>query len=123
MPTLTSRIVDSPEKTERFIWDYRRTIAELFAENYYDYFAVLAHQAGLKLEDEPYGNGPYDLECGRSADRIIGGILVSCWYLSHSLRVASSIAHIYGKSVVGAESFTSQDGGWDIEPPNVESPR
>ena len=48
LPVLTGRVVDSPEISERFLWDWRRTIADLFAENYYDYFAELCHKHGLK---------------------------------------------------------------------------
>ena len=41
LPTLTGRIVESGEVSERFLWDMRRTIADLFADNYYSYFAEL----------------------------------------------------------------------------------
>jgi hypothetical protein len=121
LPVLAGRVVGSPEKSERFLWDFRRVIASLFAENYYDYFEVLAHQAGIKLELEPYGNGPFDeLRSGRDADRVMGEF----WWPSPSLNsvhLAASVAHTYGKTLAGAESFTSADGGYEMSPPTMKA--
>ena len=47
LPTFTGRVVDNPAVSERFLWDVRRTIADLFAENYYGHFAELCRQHGL----------------------------------------------------------------------------
>jgi hypothetical protein len=47
LPALAGHVVDSPEISERFLWDMRRTIADLFAENYYGHFQQLCHQSGL----------------------------------------------------------------------------
>ena len=60
LPTIAGLTVDSKEKTERFLWDFRRTIADLFSENYYEYFGELCHKAGLKFSTEPYGDGGFD---------------------------------------------------------------
>ena len=35
LPVLTGRIVESAEASDRFLWDYRRTLADLLAENHY----------------------------------------------------------------------------------------
>ncbi len=127
LPVLTGRVVGSAERSERFLWDFRRTVADLFAENYYDYFADLAHQAGLKLEVEPYGDGPFDnLLVARNADRVMGEFWWRNYRMdqrdtaSETLIIASSTAHTYGKRIVGAESFTSEDGGWDMDPANLK---
>ena len=122
LPVLTGRVVESPEKSERFLWDFRRTIADLFAENYFDYFEVMSRHAGLKLEVEPYGNGPFeDLRCARDSDRVMGEF----WWPGSgsigSLRLAASVAHTYGKSIVGAEAFTSTHGGWDMCPATMKA--
>ncbi len=120
LPVFAGRYVEGPEQSVRFIWDLRRTIGALFAENYYDYFDVLAHQAGLKLNVEPY-DGPFEsLRCGRDADRVMG----ECWWPDgndFSLKIASSVAHTYGKQIAGAEAFTSFHGGWDMSPPTMKA--
>ena len=122
LSTLTGRCVESPEKSERFLWDFRRTIADLFAENYDDYFAALCHQSGLKLEVEPYGNGPFeDLRCGRDVDRVMGEFWWPDAAAISTCSLAASIAHMYGKAVVGAEAFTSEHGGWDMSPATLKA--
>ncbi len=117
LPTFTRRVVDSPAMTERFLWDMRRTIADLFADNYYHHFADLCRQHGLKSAVEPY-TGPFDSsQCGASADVVMGEF----WTGSQghpSVKLAASIAHTYGKTIVGAESFTasSNAGRWQSDP-------
>ena len=122
LPALTGRCVESAEKTERFLWDFRRTIADLFTENYYDCFAAMCHQTGIKLEVEPYGNGPFeDLRCARDTDRVMGEFWWPDAAAISSCALAASTAHIYGKTVVGAEAFTSEHGGWDMSPATMKA--
>lgn len=117
LPTFTHRVVESPAATERFLWDMRRTVADLFAENYYRHFAELCHEHGLKSAVEPY-TGPFDsTQCGAPADVVMGEF----WTGSQghpSIKLAASIAHAYGKTIVGAESFTasSDAGRWQNDP-------
>jgi hypothetical protein len=109
LPTFTGRVVDNPEVSERFLWDVRRTIADLFAENYYGHFAELCRQHGLRSAVEPY-TGPFEsLQCGAPADVVMGEFW-SGSQGSPSVKLAASIAHIYAKTIVGAESFTAAPG-------------
>ncbi len=115
LPILTGRAVESVDISDRFLWDFRRTIADLFAENYYDQFAIMAHEAGLKLETETYGNGPFDeFRCQRDADISMGEFWAGHYTEGNSLKLASSSTHIYGKKIAGAEAFTSAppEGRW-----------
>ncbi len=119
LPTLTGRVVDSPEISERFLWDLRRTIADLFAENYYGHFQELCHQHGLKASIEPY-TGPFEsLQCGEKADIPMGEFWVG-GAPDASVKLASSVGHIYGRPIIGAESFTAapgpQHGRWLDDP-------
>ena len=69
LPVFSGRIVESPAVTERFLWDLRRTIADLFAENYSGTMAALAHRHGMLYSVEPYGDCPSDdLQYGSYAD-------------------------------------------------------
>src|SRR5262249_42413930 len=43
MPTLTGRIIGNSEKSDRFLWDFRRTLGELIAENHYGQIADTLH--------------------------------------------------------------------------------
>jgi hypothetical protein len=113
MPAMTGRVVGDAETTERFLWDVRRAQADLIADNYYAKFADLCRQHGMKSHTEPYGpsNGPFDeLQVGALVDEPMGEFWLrqagAQW--GWSLKLASSIAHVWDKPVVGAESFTGQ---------------
>jgi hypothetical protein len=121
MPVFTGRVVDSPEITDRFLWDFRRVIADMFAENYSAYFGELAHEAGLLYSSEPYGDSPTDdIQYGSYSDIPMGEF----WQGNGQdvfrgiSKLPSSIAHVYGKKFVGAEAFTAApDGGrWTKDP-------
>jgi hypothetical protein len=117
LPTYTGCTVENPEVTRRFLWDMRRTIADLFADNYYGHFAELCREHGLASDVEPY-TGPYEsLQCGQPEDTVMG----EYWTGSQgdpSVKLASSVAHIYGKTLVGAESFTAGEDNahWQNDP-------
>lgn len=120
LPTLAGYYIESGEISERFLWDFRRTIGDLIAENYYTHFADLCHKNGMKFSVEPYW-GPFDnMQVGATGD------IVMCefWSGGHpffdSPKFVSSIAHLNGSSIVGAESFTGI-GGWDKHPANLKS--
>ena len=124
LPAITGRVVDNAAQTERFLWDLRRTIADLFAENYFGHFADLCRQHGLLNAVEPY-TGPFEsLQSGAPADVVMGEF----WSGSQghsSIKLAASIAHIYGKTVVGAESFTASPsakaGRWQDDPYSLKT--
>lgn len=109
LPTLAGYYVESGEISERFLWDYRRTLGEMMADNYFDYFRELCHKRGMKFSVEPYG-GPFDC----MAVGAIGDIPMSeFWVGGNSFRemskLAASAAHLNGIAVVGAESFSADN--------------
>ncbi len=123
LPVLAGRIVESHEVSERFLWDYRRTVADLFAEAYYGHMAELAHRSGLLLEAEPYGIGPFDqLLCGRAADVPMSEFMPNS-ARREVAKLASSAAHIYGKPVAGAEAFTARPmvARWQQSPASLKA--
>ncbi len=122
LPTLAGRVVNGAEQSERFLWDFRKTVAELFAENYIDYLGKLARDAGLQLAVEPYGDGPLDeILSGRGAD-----IPMSEFWVPNpageSVKLAASIAHVYGKNLAAAEAFTGtgQNSRWQQSPASLK---
>ncbi|HEY1685259.1 MAG TPA: glycosyl hydrolase [Tepidisphaeraceae bacterium] len=117
LPVFAGYVVDSPAVTERFLWDLRRTVSDLFAENYFGYFTDLCHTHGMKSMVEPY-TGPFDsMECGASVDIPMGEF----WTGSQgeaSVHMAASVGHIYGQKIIAAESFTGapEHGAWKEDP-------
>jgi len=111
LPTLTGRVVDTMETTERFLWDFRRVIADLFTEEYYGHFATMCHRYGLALSTEPYGkSGNFDdFAIADQADIPMGEWWARAparWH-HFSGKMAASAAHTHGRTYVGAEAFTA----------------
>jgi hypothetical protein len=105
--------LESKEVTERFKYDWQRTINELFADNYYGYLNELIHKVpGLEFLVEPYGTGTKNFD--DLAIRNIGDMLMcefwtkpATWGWESILPVAAN-AHVNGKKIVAAEAFTGQ---------------
>jgi hypothetical protein len=119
LPAMTGRVVHSVAVAERFLWDVRRTIADLYADNYWGYFAERCHAHGIDLGTEPYGNGNFDdLTAGGRADVPMTEFWAGTGGDVGGGKLASSIAHTYGRKFVGAESFTATDtnGRWQNHP-------
>ena len=120
---VTGRVLDNTETTERVLWDLRFTVAELMAQNYFGYFAEKCHASGLQLAVEPYGPGSFDA----SASALLADIpMTEFWQKSDSspprnlwqwtTQVISSAAHLSGRSIVAAESFTTIKGNFKDQP-------
>ncbi len=106
MPLYAGKFVESAKSSEAVLQDLRSLISDLMTQNYFGYFQELCHKDGLKTYIENYGLGPLnDLEVGGKADLPMGEF----WMNREITQVASPIsaAHIYGKNVISAESFTS----------------
>jgi len=123
--TYTGRAVEGLEKSERFLWDVRLTAQDLVLENHAEAVKAYAHKHGFQLSIEPYDMNPAgDLDLGAVADIPMGEF----WKTNHaelrerrdglleepdsaySVFEAASIAHVMGKPVVAAESFTANSG-------------
>ncbi|MGB0185177.1 MAG: glycosyl hydrolase, partial [Opitutales bacterium] len=56
LPTFTGTVIDSAKKSDQFLWDLRRTVADMIAENYVGGLRDLAHEHGMELWLENYGH-------------------------------------------------------------------
>jgi len=128
LPTMTGVVLDSRERSNRFLADFRRTLADLFAEHVRR-LAELAHSRGLKLQSETGGPhaAPIDaLQTMGLCDYPTGEF----WIRNDRHRVAdnfrffikqaASAAHIYGRPRVQAESFTSIGPQWERAPRDLK---
>jgi hypothetical protein len=130
LPALTGIVIKNTADTDRFLWDFRRTIGQLLAENHYGEIADDLHSHGMSYYSEAleYHRPSLgdDMEMRSKADVPMGAMWT--WagspepevdYLS-DLRGAASIAHIYGQNLVGAESMTSRGPAWSFSPNNLK---
>lgn len=120
IPVLIGRVITSREASEKFLWDFRKTIGEMIVQNHYDVIGEELKKRGMKRYTESHeGNRIYltdGMDVKRKAD-----IPMSAMWTPGSLaggsdeevrseadiREAASVAHIYGKPFVAAESMTS----------------
>lgn len=123
LPALAGFYVGSGEQTERFLWDFRQTVGDLMADNYFGYFAELCHRHGLLFSVEPYG-GPFDcLRAGASSDVPMSEFWVGGKVYREMSKLAASVAHLNGTPFVGAEAFTA-DGAhsrWLNQPATMKA--
>jgi hypothetical protein len=116
MPALTGRLVASAANSDRFLFDFRATTADLMNRNYYGRMKELCYQQNLKFYVEGYGPGAFDeLTVSGLADFPTTEFWSRTpWTDNRVVKMVSSAAHIYGKTVVAAEAFTAeaQTGRW-----------
>ncbi|MGD0913816.1 MAG: glycosyl hydrolase [Terracidiphilus sp.] len=112
LPILTGRAIESGEQSERFLWDLRRTIADLLLDNYAGHLKELCHKRGLTLSIEAYGVGPLDeLAYAGRADVPMGEFWLgngrSSEIFNMNAKAMSSAGHVYGRPIIAAEAFTA----------------
>jgi len=118
LPALAGRVVGSVGETERFLSDFRRALADSFAENYAGTLQRKCHELGLRFCLEPYGNGPLETE---SYARYCDVPMCEFWSGAEGFRAevndpiagaktVVSAARKWNKRLVGAEAFTTAAG-------------
>ena len=132
LPVFAGAIVGSVDETERFLEDFRRVVADLFAESYSKGLADKCHSLGLMLSNEAYGSCPADnLQYGEYADIPMGEFWSGVGggdfcTVEGNARYASYIAHVWGKPFAATESFTASPtkagtGRWRTTPFGIKA--
>ena len=119
LPTLAGRVVTSAEVSDRFLWDFRRTLADMFADNHYKVATQFLRQRGIGTYGEASGVSleiPEDtLLNKKQLDIPMGEFWVRDLHPAsmyfQDVRGTASAAHVYGKTLVATESFTG--GGYE----------
>ncbi len=118
MPALAGYIVGSADETEKFLLDWRETLAELLAENF-DRLTDLLHSYGLKGRySESHEGGRAMVADGMDIKRRADIPMSAIWTPGAmmgspivtalaDMRESSSVSHIYGQKYVAAESMTA----------------
>jgi len=123
LPVVGGYIVDDMESTSAFLADFRKCIGNCIAENHYGILASYAHEHGMGVQPESGGPhaGPIDgLKNFSYSDIVMGEFWTPSPHRTAPedkffIKQASSAAHIYGKKIVGAESFTTIGPHWNDE--------
>ena len=122
LPVLTGRIVENSDVSDRFLWDFRRTLADLYADAHYGTMAAMLRQRGIGVYAEASGVALEILEDSLLNKSKVEIPMAEFWV--HALHPepmyymdvrgaasAASAAHVYNKPIVATESFTG--GGYE----------
>jgi hypothetical protein len=130
LPALTGRIIGDPSSTERFLWDFRQTLGQLLAENHYQVIAEELHRRGMIHYAESHESGTAFTGDGMAVKRFAdiptgamwaGGLGPQPDWYDSDLRESASVAHLYGRPIVAAESMTGL-GNWFASTPEQLKP-
>ncbi|HOS71291.1 MAG TPA: glycosyl hydrolase [Bacteroidales bacterium] len=125
MPVITNRIVGNRDISNRFLHDFRRTVSDLIADEFYKTFSEIARQNDLFTHPESGGphSAPIDAIKTMGYNDVPMG---EFWVRSNTHRVSdaqrlcvkqsASVAHVYGKQFVAAEGPTSIGPHWERPP-------
>ncbi len=130
IPVLTGHVVQSADASERFLWDFRKTLADLVTENHYDLLTKMLKERGMGRYSESHearrafiGDG---MEAKRTADVPMGAGWTPGGFGGNEggfatvyqadIRESASVAHLYGQNLVAAESLTAMGTDWAWSP-------
>jgi hypothetical protein len=116
LPAIFGARIGNAETTERFLFDYQKTLGEVVVDAYYRTAAEVARAAGLQIKSEAGGPGPpihtppiESLQAYGAIDNVQGEF----WPFRPTadgmnvIKEPASAGHIYGKRRIHLESFTS----------------
>jgi len=138
LPALTGQVLVSSSATEQFLDDWRTTQKELYRDMHYSSVDKLMQELGIIRYTESIEGSRGCIMDGIEIEST-GEIPMGAFWMANSsyssyanaesdIREAASTAHIYGKEMVAAESFTahgnefnaSGQNGWSFYPANLK---
>ena len=122
LPVLTGEIIGSTLQSEKFLADWRRTLAELFEENYQRINEIIAGYGMKGSYIESHETGRAFVGDGMQVKRKATVPMSAIWVPDSpsgsmipsaisDIRESASVAHIYGQNIAAAESFTANGDG------------
>ncbi len=110
LPAMMGYIVGSRGESDKFLFDVRRTIADLMSDEYFGTFQKLAHEHGMTFMAQAPGIAtclPGDnIQSKGRTDIPMGEFWMGQPDGTMDCKEAASAAHVYGMPIAAAESFT-----------------
>ncbi len=123
LPAYYGYVVGDQDRSDRFLWDLRRLIADQVAYQYVAGLRDVSHEHGLTTWLECYGHWGFPgefLQYGGQSDEIAGEFWSAGSLGDIENRAASSCGHIYGKRIIWAESNTSGGPAYSRAPVDMK---
>ncbi len=131
MPVLTGRIVESAEASDHFLWDLRKTIADLTADEHYGQVQASLKQRGIGHYGESHEDRRAFIADGMEVKKLDDIPMSAMWTQTPGVnkiqygfnaddRESASVAHIYGQNLAAAESMTAAQAPWGWSPETLK---
>ncbi len=131
MPVLAGRLVGSAEDSDRFLWDFRKTIADLVADEHYCQVQASLKERGMGHYGESHEGGRALIADGMEVKKLddipmsamwtqLPGVNKEQYGYNADDRESASVAHIYGQNLAAAESMTASAAPWAWSPATLK---
>ena len=133
LPVLTGRVVESSKASDQFLWDLRKTIADLVADEHYGQVQASLKERGMGHYGESHEEGRALIADGMEVKKLDDIPMSAMWTQKPGInkvqfgynaddRESASVAHIYGQNLAAAESMTSCDNStaWAWSPATLK---
>jgi hypothetical protein len=131
LPVLTGQIVESSESSDRFLWDFRKTIADLIAIEHYGQVQASIKARGMGHYGESHEDGRAFVADGMEVKKLDDIPMSAMWTQTPGVnkerygynaddRESASVAHIYGQNLAAAESLTASAAPWAWSPATLK---
>jgi len=131
MPVLTGQVVESAEASDRFLWDFRKTIGDLIANEHYGQLEATLHEWSMGHYGESHESGRAFVADGMEVKKFnevpmsamwtqVPGVNKEQYVYNADDRESASVAHIYGQNLAAAESMTAAAAPWAWSPATLK---
>ena len=131
MPVLTGQVLESAEASDRFLWDFRKTIADLIANEHYGQLEDTLHEHGMGHYGESHESGRAFVADGMEVKKFNEVPMSAMWTQTPGVnkeqfgynaddRESASVSHIYGQNLAAAESMTAAAAPWAWSPATLK---
>ena len=131
LPVLTGQIVESSEASDQFLWDFRKTIADLTADEHYGQVQASLKARGIGHYGESHESGRAFIADGMEVKKLndipmsamwtqVPGVNKEQYGYNADDRESASVAHIYGQNIAAAESLTAAAAPWAWSPATLK---
>jgi len=131
LPVLSGHIVESARASDQFLWDLRKTIADLTADEHYGQIHDSLKARGMGQYGESHESGRAfigdGMEVKKRDDIPMGamwtqplGVHKDLYRFNADDRESASVAHIYGQNLAAAESMTAAFDPWAWSPATLK---
>jgi hypothetical protein len=131
LPVLTGAVVQSSEASDQFLWDFRKTIGDLIADEHYGQVEASIKARGMGHYGESHESGRAFVADGMEVKKLDDIPMSAMWTQTPEMnniqygynaddRESASVAHIYGQNIAAAESMTAAAAPWAWSPSTLK---